>query len=120
MSSYSKLSIKIIKRKIKILMEEKVMAYSAKSETIEVGMVQRNSRGEYIKVSAVKSKDAGNDLDVRTYYTSDDNEILPTKKGIRVGSEIAPELLMLMVSGLDAEALWEFEEKFKQWQLDRE
>lgn len=83
----------------------------ANVETIEVGSVNKNNRGDIIRVSKAAEKSGGNSIDVRMYYTDDEDNVLPTKKGVRINSELAPEVLALMFEAMDSSAKEDFIEK---------
>lgn len=83
------------------------MAYNADNEVKEeLAVVRKNSRGDHIVVQKVTSKTSGSvSVDVRNYYTNDDDQLLPTSKGIRINSEVLPEVLQGVLQVLDVTEL---------------
>lgn len=81
------------------------MAYN---EATVLSKISKNSRGEEFWISSVPEKDGGNSVDVRLYYTNDKNEMAPTKKGIRVSSELMPEVMLAMFDAMDESAKADF------------
>lgn len=79
------------------------MAYNTNEKRVTVGEIKKNNRGEYIKVDSIEGKN-GNSVDVRTYFTSEDGQILPTKKGVRVNSEQSVDLVKFIVMAMDEAA----------------
>lgn len=79
------------------------MAYNADNEVKEeLAVVRKNNRGDHIVVQKVTSKTSGSvSVDVRNYYTNDDEQLLPTSKGIRINSEVLPEVLQGVLQVLD-------------------
>lgn len=79
------------------------MAYNTNEKRVTVGEIKKNNMGEYIKVDSIEGKN-GNSIDVRTYFTSEDGQILPTKKGVRVNSEQSVDLVKFIVMAMDEAA----------------
>ena len=79
------------------------MAYNASNEVQEeIVRLQKNQRGDYLVVKKVTNKNSGNvSVDVRNYYTNDNDEVLPTSKGIRINSEMLLETMMAMAKCLE-------------------
>lgn len=84
-------------------------------KAIEVGSVEKNARGEFFKVFKNEEKSGGNSVDVRVYYTKGDGELAPTKKGIYLSSELAPEVMVLMFEAMDASAKEDFISKIRDY-----
>lgn len=78
------------------------MAYSNQTEAL-VGSVSKNNRGDSIKVKRVTSGTGAQSIDIRTYYTDDNDEEQPTKKGIRLSSELLPEVMKLVIKSMAIE-----------------
>lgn len=81
------------------------MSYNARDEVQTViTTVDRNNRGEKIRVTKIE-KESNNTtfLDIRTMYTTEDGEIRPTTKGVRMNMEIAHEIVAAMVEALGDE-----------------
>lgn len=90
------------------------MSYG-KEEQIELALIKRNNRGEYIKVTRIIPE--GNrmeSVDIRTMYTDEADEIRPTKKGVRISSESLPELVTALVQSLSTEEAEEIMELIKE------
>lgn len=79
------------------------MAYNTNEKRVTVGEIKKNNMGEYIKVDSIEGKN-GNSVDIRTYFTSEDGQILPTKKGVRVNSEQSVDLVKFIVMAMDEAA----------------
>lgn len=93
------------------------MAYNT-TET-EVAEIKKNERGEYIKVKKIEGSNKSVSIDARIYYTSDSDEILPTKKGIRISSELAVEVLTAMAQVLEDSDLQDLRENLNSMLSDR-
>lgn len=102
--------------------ENKDMAYNAKETQNEILMVPKGNRGEYIKVSRIIPENTAKaqSIDIRIMYTAvDPNEgeqIRPTQKGVRINSEMLPEIMAAIYANMTEEELADFEstvEKYK-------
>ena len=81
------------------------MAYTANKET-ELLKIKKGNSGNYqviTKVENTKTKDVS--VDLRNLFTSDDNQILPTKKGIRISGEDLLDVMKAMINCLDVTEL---------------
>lgn len=78
------------------------MSYNARDEVQTViTTVDRNNRGEKIRVTKIeKERNNTTFLDIRTMYTTEDGEIRPTTRGVRMNMEIAHEIVAAMVEAL--------------------
>ena len=87
------------------------MAYLAKEKQNEIGLVRKNSRGEYIRVARIIPEDSKRleSLDIRLMYTAEDGSVRHTTRGIRVNSELLPEVVSLIIKGMSQEELDELE-----------
>ena len=78
------------------------MARTYNNKETDVTMVPRNDRGEYVKVCRLTPE--GNQLssvDIRNYYTSEnDGKIYPTKKGVRIHSEMLVDTVAAILDTL--------------------
>jgi len=88
------------------------MVRTYNNKETNVTMVPRNDRGEYVKVCRLIPE--GNQLesiDIRNYYTSEnDGKIYPTKKGVRIHSEMLVETVVAILHACTNEELddiWE-------------
>ena len=88
------------------------MAYNADNEIREVlAEVQKNNRGDYVIASKITNKNTGAvSVDIRQYYTNDANEVMPTAKGIRINTELLPDLLTGLVKALEANEMIDLSE----------
>lgn len=79
------------------------MAYNANNEERkELAKVQKNSRGEYIVAAEITNKNTGNvSIDIRQFYTDDNDELKPTSKGVRFSAEMLGEVVAGLVQALD-------------------
>ena len=79
------------------------MAYDNKSEVREeLAMLDRNNRGD--KISVVKITDESKDkvsYDIRNMYTTDDDEVRFTQKGVRLSDELTVEVVGAILKSLD-------------------
>lgn len=81
------------------------MAYDAsKEKQVEYGMIKKNSRGEYIKVTRIIPSDRKMEsIDIRLYYTDDSDTIRPTQKGVRISSEQIGEVVRAILRAMTPE-----------------
>jgi hypothetical protein len=80
------------------------MAYNNNEDRLEVASIQKNNRGDILKVAQITSSSGARSIDARMYYTSDSGEVLPTKKGIRVSDEMAGDVVLAMFKAMSTEA----------------
>ena len=80
------------------------MAYNADNEIREeLAQIQKNNRGEYVIATKITNKTSGAvSVDIRQYYTNEADELKPTSKGIRINTELLPDLLNGLVRALEA------------------
>lgn len=83
------------------------MAYDAsKEKQEEYGLITKNSRGEYFRITRVIPGDNKVDsIDIRLYYTDGEENIRPTQKGVRVSSEIVPELVLSILRAMNEDEI---------------
>lgn len=79
------------------------MAYNKDNYESEVILdVEKNRRGDHIIVSKVTTKSTGSvAVDVRNCYTNDAGEVISTSKGIRMNTELAPDIIVAMAKTLE-------------------
>lgn len=79
------------------------MAYNASNETQTVLLdLEKNQRGDHIKVTKVVNNTSSSvSCDIRNFFTSEDGEVIGTKKGVRVNSEMLPEIMAAMAETLE-------------------
>lgn len=92
------------------------MAYNAQNEERkELIDIKKNERGDHIVVTKITNKANGNtSIDLRNYYTTEDGEVRPTQKGIRVNTEFLLDLIVAMTDGLEANELFDLQDKLEE------
>lgn len=79
------------------------MAYS-NEQSVELTKIQKNNRGDFIVVSKVTNSTSGNvSVDLRQYYTDDNDDLLPTKKGVRFSAENLLEIMKALTEALETD-----------------
>ena len=87
------------------------MAYE-NEERKDLAVIKKNNRGDYVVVAKITNKNSGNvSLDIRQFYTDDSDQVIPTKKGIRLNTELAMEVIKAMVKVLEADELMDLQEE---------
>ena len=83
------------------------MAYNQDNETrTQLLEIQKDNRGNYLRVAMIQKNGSDNrSLDIREFWTSDNDEILPTKKGVRIKDEQAVEIVKAMLEILEVDEL---------------
>lgn len=84
------------------------MAYDSSNEVREELLREAvDERGDYLVVSSIEKKVGGNvdrKIDLRMYFTEEkEKNVLPTKKGVRINSEMLLEVIKAMCNGLEAD-----------------
>lgn len=84
------------------------MAYDSSNEVREELLREAvDDRGDYLVVSSIEKKVGGNvdrKIDLRMYFTEEkEKNVLPTKKGVRINSEMLLEVIKAMCNGLEAD-----------------
>lgn len=70
-----------------------------------VGTIQKNNRGDYFKITTCENEQKNTKaVDIREFYTDDNDNILPTKKGVRVNDEKVAELVKYIFEASSIEA----------------
>lgn len=76
------------------------MAYQSNDKQEEFAMVEKGSRGEFIRVTRITPENSAKEasLDIRTLYTAVNpdtgEELRPTQKGVRMPIATAVEVLV--------------------------
>lgn len=85
------------------------MAYNAANEEREqLYFEPKNNRGEYIKVDKITNKNSGSvSVDIRNYFTNDNNEVCPTSKGIRINTESLFGIMEALAGALEENEVME-------------
>lgn len=87
------------------------MAYE-NEERKDLAVIKKNNRGDYVIVAKITNKNSGNvSLDIRQFYTDDSDQVVPTKKGIRVNTELAMEVIKAMFKVLEADELMDLQDE---------
>ncbi len=89
------------------------MAYNDNNETQEeLAVIQKNRRGDYLVVKKITNDTAGSvSVDVRNYYTNDEDEMMPTSKGVRINSKMLVEVMAAMAKCLTEKEIEELKNK---------
>lgn len=105
------------------------MAYKAKETQKEILMLRKGNRGEYIKISRIipENEDRQQSVDVRVMYTvvdpNEGEQIRPTQKGVRMNSEMLPEIMAAIYVNMTDEEMADFEshvDRLKKAQVEKE
>lgn len=87
------------------------MAYE-NEERKDLAVIKKNNRGDYVVVAKITNKNSGNvSLDIRQFYTDDSDQVIPTKKGIRLNTELAMDVIKAMVKVLEADELMDLQDE---------
>ena len=87
---------------------------ASKEERKELLEIKKNNRGDYIRVAQIKNTSSGvESLDVRNFYTNDEDEICPTSKGIRISSDYAFDVIKAMVNILESNELMDLQDEIE-------
>lgn len=78
-------------------------------ESKVLSKIEKNNRGDYIVISRVTKKN-GSGIDIRNFYTSEDGELLPTKKGVLIDSELMAEVLKDIIDNFNEDEMADFED----------
>lgn len=79
------------------------MAYRADNEVREeLGVFDKNDRGDKVSVTKITTKDTNKiSFDIRNMYTTADDELRFTQKGVRLNSEMTVDVVKALLKGLD-------------------
>lgn len=85
------------------------MAYNSDNEVKEeLASVQKNSRGDFVVASKITNKSTGSvSIDIRQFFTNDDDKLTATSKGVRFNSENLLDMLKGLAKGLEANEVME-------------
>lgn len=83
------------------------MAYNADNEIREeLVRVKKNNRGDYVIATKITNKTSGAvSVDIRQYYTDDNDEVRVTSKGVRFNAEMLADVLGGLVKALEYDEL---------------
>lgn len=91
------------------------MAYNYANNKEElIKRIKKNERGEYIDIKKITNQKGAVSIDVRNMYTTDDDEIRPTQKGIRFSSELAGDVIVAMLRAVEKEVLFDIESEVQE------
>lgn len=81
----------------------KSMAYNAANEErTEIVSIKKGSRGDYVKVNKILKKNTNNEsIDIRMFYTNDEDLVLPTGKGVRFSTEMLLDFIKGLTTALE-------------------
>lgn len=79
------------------------MAYNAANEErTEIVSIKKGSRGDYVKVNKILKKNTNNEsIDIRMFYTNDEDLVLPTGKGVRFSTEMLLDFIKGLTTALE-------------------
>lgn len=83
------------------------MAYTQNSTQKVVALIRKNQRGDYIQISRITPENASKagSIDIRSMWTTPDDEIAPSKQGVRINSELIPEVMSALLEAMSSEEL---------------
>ena len=83
------------------------MAYNTKNEVrVELFDIKKNSRGDHVKGAKITNTNTNTEsIDIRQFFTNDDDEVIGTSKGVRFNSENLMEVLTGLIGALDVTEL---------------
>ena len=85
------------------------MAYSyVEDSREELGTVEKGSNT--VLINKIKSGERES-VDIREYYTDEAGELKPSKKGIRLNTEVAADLILSVAKALEVDELSDVIEK---------
>lgn len=85
------------------------MAYSyVEDSREELGTVEKGSN--MVLINKIKSGERES-VDIREYYTDEAGELKPSKKGIRLNTEVAADLILSVAKALEVDELSDVIEK---------
>lgn len=92
------------------------MAYNADNEVREeLAKIQKNQRGEFIIASRIQNKNTGNvNVDIRQFYTGDEDDLKPTSKGVRFNIEMLPDMVEGLASALEENEILDLIDKLNE------
>lgn len=94
------------------------MAYSNNKETV-IAEIAKNNRGDFIIVKNIVDAKGNQSIDIRYHFTNDDDQVLPTKKGVRYSSELALEVIRAQAECLEASDLQDLMEELQSLAVEK-
>ena len=86
------------------------MAYSSKETTQRFGEISKGKDTIVVTRITPDDKTKLESIDIRTFYTNDDDELAPTQKGVRFNSEIIPQVVKALLDAMTTEEFADLEE----------
>lgn len=94
------------------------MAYSyVEDSREELGTIEKGSNT--VLINKIKSGERES-IDIREYYTDEAGELKPSKKGIRLNTEVAADLILSVAKALEVDELSDVIEKLTIMENDEE
>lgn len=94
------------------------MAYAyVEDSREELGTIEKGSNK--VLINKIKSGERES-VDIREYYTNEAGELKPSKKGIRLNTEVAADLILSVAKTLEADELSDVIEKLTVMANDEE
>lgn len=87
--------------------------YKSEETTKEFGLIEKDNRGDFIKVTRIIPNDQTKleSVDIRQWYTDKGTgELKPTAKGVRFNSEAIPSVVKALLDALSVEELEDLQE----------
>jgi len=82
--------------------------YKSEETTKEFGLIEKDDRGDFIKVTRITPNDKNKleSIDIRQWYTDKETgELKPTAKGVRFNSETVVPVVKAILDALSVEEL---------------
>ena len=91
------------------------MAYNAANEErTELCAIQKNNRGDFVIATKILNKTTGSvSVDIRQYYTNDDDQVSPKSKGVRFNAENLLELMKALAEALETNEMMDLAEELE-------
>lgn len=98
--------------------EDSAMAFENEINE-QLAQIDKNNRGDYMVVSKITNKNTGTvSADIRQFYTAENGDIAPTRKGTRVNTEILPDVIKALLQLLEPDELEDIGEFIKSMSAD--
>lgn len=94
------------------------MRGSYNAEETNVKFIDKNGRGDTIRVARIANEKGDEFLDVRNYYTNDGGERCPTQKGVRFNTEISVDIVTALLEAMTADEFNEVMSNFEGGETD--
>jgi hypothetical protein len=95
------------------------MAYNNSDERLLE--LKKNNKGDYLVVAKITNNSTKEvSADIRNYYTDKNDDVQPTTKGVRINSEMLPEVMEKLITIMEFDELQDLYEKIGQLLEDEE